>query len=147
MISLLELPERIRSKIQPEANTGCWIWIGSLDRKGYGTVFSGQKGKTSLAHRLVFEFANGPFLGSLDHACDQKSCVNPAHLRIMSSGDNTRRYYAKQTHCRNGHPLSGDNLYFENRLRKCKACHAVYISRWRAKQEVENGRKREIYAR
>jgi hypothetical protein len=136
MIKLSELPERIRSKIIAEPNSGCWIWIGCLDRKGYGSVNAGKKSKTALAHRFVFAFFNGPFEGSLDHACDQKSCVNPTHLRIMSSGDNTRRHYAKQTHCVNGHPLSGENLYRENQLRKCKACHAIYVSRWR-KQKAE----------
>jgi hypothetical protein len=135
MISLSELPERIRSKIVPEPNTACWLWTGCLDRKGYGSVNGGRKGKSVLAHRFVFALANGPFEGLLDHACDQKCCVNPGHLRIMSSGENTRRYYAKQTHCANGHPLSGDNLYFENRLRKCKACHALYVRRWRARRK------------
>jgi len=134
MITLFELPERLRSKIALAWNTGCWLWTGCLTRKGYGSLSGGRKGKTALAHRFVFQLANGPFTGSLDHACDNKRCVNPEHLRVMSSGDNTRRHYAKQTHCANGHPLSGKNLYFENRLRKCKICHALYVRRWRAKK-------------
>lgn len=46
MPTLSDLPIRIRAKIQPNADNGCWEWIGWLDRYGYGR--SGKKFKHCL---------------------------------------------------------------------------------------------------
>jgi hypothetical protein len=57
------------------SKTGCWLWTGGLDLKGYGTVFG--KG----AHRFAFEERHGPLNGRhLHHVCANRRCVNPAHL-------------------------------------------------------------------
>lgn len=33
---MIILPERIQKKIMPEPMSGCWLWTGSIDHKGYG---------------------------------------------------------------------------------------------------------------
>jgi hypothetical protein len=38
----------------------------------------------------------------------------------------------KQTHCREGHPLWGANVYVtKTGYRQCKSCHRAYLRRWR----------------
>jgi hypothetical protein len=68
----------------PEPNTGCWLWLRSRDRKGYG-FYSGITGNGSRsAHRASWEIANGPIpLGFFVlHKCDTPQCVNPDHLEL-----------------------------------------------------------------
>ena len=37
----------------------------------------------------------------------------------------------KQTHCKRGHPLSGDNLYTsKDGYRHCKTCHKITTKKW-----------------
>ena len=41
---------------------------------------------------------------------------------------------ARKTHCKNGHPLSGDNLHVTTTgARQCKKCRRESLRRWRAK--------------
>jgi len=55
--------------------TGCWLWTGQLDRKGYGKVFGAG------AHRVAYEEIHGPLDGRhLHHICRTRNCVNPTHL-------------------------------------------------------------------
>lgn len=66
----------------PEPNTGCWLWLGAVDVKGYGRV-SSRKGVPGLAHRLALSVNLGK--AGIDgllalHTCDQPGCVNPAHI-------------------------------------------------------------------
>ncbi len=35
----MTLLARIENKIIPEPNSGCWIWMGSLDVNGYARIF------------------------------------------------------------------------------------------------------------
>src|SRR4029077_7084384 len=125
---LLELPEWLQEKIEPEPNTSCWLWIAGLSKSGYGKVQERNSRKTYRAHRYVFGLVKGQFKGQLDHRCCQKSCVNPDHLEIVTQKENMARHFQKQTHCRRGHPLSGFNLIFRNkghqgqRWRACRIC-------------------------
>ena len=71
----------------------CWLWIGQLDRHGYG-VFR-DHGKSLKAHRVSWEMHKTPIPDGLVvcHNCpsgDNPRCVHPDHLFIGTQGDNTR---------------------------------------------------------
>jgi hypothetical protein len=78
---------------------------------------------------------------TLDHLCRVRHCVNPSHLEIITRGENVLRGIsipaknAVKTHCLNGHPLFGPNLY-ERRdgYRNCKKCQYDRNLRTRARR-------------
>lgn len=126
--------ERFDRLWMPEPNTGCWLWIASDNGKGYGQFTLG--GKARPAHRLSYERWNGPIPNvlHLDHLCRQTLCVNPEHLEAVTSKENSLRGFspaannARKTHCPQGHPLSGDNLYSYKGYRQCRACRKAYAA-------------------
>ncbi len=69
----------------PEPNSGCWLYLGYLDKYGYGNA--GGK----FVHRLSYQHHKQTILNPsqlLLHSCDQPSCINPEHLRIGTHKDN-----------------------------------------------------------
>lgn len=73
----------------------CWPWTGAKRQNGYG--HKGWRGKQYLAHRWMYERRVGPIPEGMVvcHACDNKWCVNPAHLFVGTQKDNVRDMYAK----------------------------------------------------
>ncbi len=69
-------------------SSGCWLWIGTRDRRGYGRLM--LKGVPLLASRLSWHLHNGdiPLKKYVLHTCDNPSCVNPNHLYIGDQTDN-----------------------------------------------------------
>ena len=82
----------VESKVTPITESGCWIWNGYIASRGYGT-YRQNGGKNWLAHRLVYAIMKGalPEKGKdLMHSCDERSCVNPAHLSVGTRRKNLR---------------------------------------------------------
>lgn len=114
----------------PEPSSGCLLWLGNLDRHGYGRL--NWKGmRTRFAHRIAYQARYGALPDDLvlDHKCRVRCCINTDHLEPVTSAENTRRGNAGSERrgqvrvCRRGHPLSGENVRLSaNGARACKQC-------------------------
>lgn len=88
------LARRLERFTMPEPNTGCWLWTGCVDEFGYGRFTI--RGKRFRAHRLAYRLAFGsPRQPVVMHRCDVPRCVNPAHLKEGTRGDNNRDRHEK----------------------------------------------------
>ncbi|MBM4489703.1 HNH endonuclease [Rhodococcus hoagii] len=122
--------ERFSEKIQP-LDDGCVAWTGTTNGLGYGTIKL-PDGSRIYAHRWSYEHHVGPIPNGLhlDHLCRNRGCVNPKHLEPVSIKENVLRgvgfsaVNARKTHCPQGHPYSGSNLYTNPTTgsRVCVAC-------------------------
>lgn len=76
----------------------CWLWIGTLHNKGYGLF--GVDGRIQRCHRIAYELENGPIPDGMlvCHSCDNRDCVNPAHLWLGTAQDNTTDMVRKGRH-------------------------------------------------
>jgi hypothetical protein len=73
-------------------NNGCIEWTGSLNNRGYGVIWFDKK--LRLAHRAAWfkHYGTWPATGMvLDHICNNKACINVAHLRELTNWQNVRR--------------------------------------------------------
>lgn len=137
---------RFLSKIAHCPTTGCWLWLGTMLSRGYG-VFK-WRAQPHLAHRISLRFAGREIKPSLtvDHLCRTKSCVNPDHLEVVSVRENLLRApnspstkNLQKSHCKNGHPLFGENLLVVPRPsgrteRWCKTCTAATSRAYRQRR-------------
>lgn len=126
-----------------EKTEGCWNWTGAVYGGGYGNLNAGPDGGYVRAHRFSYELHHGPIPhGQLVmHACDNRRCVNPAHLSLGTHRDNTRDAMAKgrlrvgefqraKTHCVRGHAFTPENTITAHRPgrspeRGCRECRRM----------------------
>lgn len=83
----------------PEPNTGCWLWLGYVDHRGYGRINRG--GENRKASRISWEAFNDRHLGANElalHRCDNPGCVNPEHIFAGTHLDNMRDMVRKGRH-------------------------------------------------
>lgn len=155
MRKLMPDEARFWTKVRKEPK-GCWIWLGTQTRDGYGFFAVGLIGdgskKLASAHRWSYEHFIGPIPPALtiDHLCFARLCVNPAHMEVVTMAENQRRtraetkFYTRSDTCRWGHPLlplpnRGVGLY--GPLRKCRTCKQAWQrDRYWAKKGLPNPR-------
>lgn len=127
---------RLLARATLDAATGCWLWQGAKQSRGYGSVGDG-KGSSALAHRVSWELHNGGIPPGLtvDHRCHTKSCINPAHLELVPAALNSARGNGMSPlYCVNGHPMFGRLggwVRRENGKRRCRLCAAETGRAWR----------------
>lgn len=129
---------------------GCWLWTKHISPDGYGVCGTGG---TRNAHRLTYMVYRGDLSDDveIDHLCHtndalcsggitclHRRCVNPEHLEAVTHQENAvrgRNHHLVKTHCPQGHPLSGENLYRRrNGHRGCKTCLREQTRAWRLRK-------------
>lgn len=101
-----ELPVDVRfARSYAVAESGCWEWSANVGNHGYGRISDrGEDGKWRMvsAHRKSYELHTGPIPHGMLvlHSCDNRKCVNPAHLRLGSYADNTADMMSRERQAR-----------------------------------------------
>jgi hypothetical protein len=138
---------RFAAKVKSSPD-GCWLWTASQDGGGYGIlgVKEGKKMPMRKAHRVSYVLFVGPIPDGLDldHLCRVRHCVNPDHLEPVTRTVNIRRglqpgHRDSQTHCKQGHPLSGDNLVRTKTQRVCRICRNARALAYYHRQRSSSG--------
>ena len=142
----------VYSRIIPVTESGCWLWEGNCNPKGYGRFLDGRK--TRMAHRFVYELRKGPIPAGLqlDHLCRVRCCVNPDHLEPVTRRENIIRGIsfsaanAAKTSCPYGHPYTPDNIKkCRTQKRNCLICrreqHKQYMRQRKLDRLAREGRE------
>lgn len=136
------LAGRLTSRIEVDAETGCWLWQGAVSDTGYGHV--SVRGRVQKSHRAFYELFEGPIPAglSIDHLCYRRICCNPRHLEPVTRAENNRRMFRDKGHprantggrCRNGHEITPENSYYskDGRRTSCRPCHLPVQARYDA---------------
>lgn len=89
--------------IEDSAATGgqnCIVWPFYRDAGGYGKIV--LNGKTCRAHRVTLAIATGADQPNMEaaHACGNRGCINPEHLRWATRTENQSDRYLHGTDTR-----------------------------------------------
>ena len=127
-----------------EHEYNCMLWTASVDSSGYGTF--AVSGRTLSAHRLGFfhDRLTLPLKDfELHHECETRTCVNSTHMLVVphqvnmylsrTTVDRTPSFASRQkTYCKNGHHMTEDNTYIDNRgWSECRSCRQDNVRRYR----------------
>jgi hypothetical protein len=124
---------------------GCVDWP-KVNVRGYGYGTFG--GVAMTAHRAAYIETYGPIPEELPedgsrqwevhHRCENKACVNPDHLVLLSAKQHKQIHY-RTGYCKRGHALEGANLRITPQgYPQCKACHAWRQRRRYARLQEES---------
>lgn len=115
-----DIYERLERFKRVNLITGCWLWIGQLDKDGYGDIQ--YKHKKIKIHRLAAHLyrslaLNSPLLVCHKAICPNKNCFNPEHTFDGTYSDNNTK-----THCNRGHDMSVHAYRGPRGNRYCREC-------------------------
>jgi hypothetical protein len=142
-----ELQQRVRDGSFYESNSGCWLWMLTVSKAGYGrlTLRIGELNATNQVDRVMsaHRVSYAAFVGLIPegmcvlHHCDTRSCVRPDHLFLdtqfinLQDRDTKGRQAKGEKHGR--HVLTQDDVHwiyvYANQLnwplRVLAECHGV----------------------
>lgn len=150
MLTMTTLRERFWSKVDVRGPAECWHWTGARVPNGYGSLgrvpVDGRIASQVGAHRVAFYLTHGAWPHIARHLCDNKICVNPAHILDGSVKDNVRdavergRFpgngFKYWTECKNGHPFDEVNTAIRPSTgqRICRECRRESVRKSRARK-------------
>lgn len=136
--------ERFWAKVDLRDNNGCWLWMASGHKRGYGQFW--LNGKFIGSHRYAYQSLVGPIPDGLqlDHRCRVPACVRPDHLEPVTGkvntlrGDNPLAKNKRKTECVNGHEFTPENTYLvpARNGRHCRRCQADRSRRHEKKRKA-----------
>lgn len=129
------IADRFWEKVDRRGPNECWPWTAAIDTMGYGimsrpaTVGTTRK---AYAHRISHELNIGPIPAGLEvlHSCDNRPCVNPAHLsagtrkqNMVDAGSRGRMNRPLSTVCSRGHVRTPENTrWHPGGYQVCRIC-------------------------
>ena len=135
-------PVAFLDRVDPEPNSGCLLWQGALNQRGYGLAC--RNGRTQGVHRLVYEDVYGPIPSGLtiDHLCRVRSCINVRHMEVVTSGVNVLRgmartaVNARKRQCPKGHEYRRTPENVKRQYRYCHICKMAWQRASRVRKDV-----------
>lgn len=138
---LTPLSEKLAARSIHDPQTGCTIYTGRLNHRGYGII--GFGGKTLRVHRAAWELEKGPIPEglTLDHyrlnpgprnAPCSKACFATAHLECVPLAVNIKRagVQSLKPFCPQGHPYDEQNtMRRRDGSRVCITCNRRRVAR------------------
>ena len=125
----------IQERSVAEPLSGCWLWTFAPNSAGYGNI--SYQDKRMGAHRASHISFNGAIPESYDvhHVCNNRICVNPAHLEAVTHSVNMKaqKPRKRKAECVNGHSLTLENVYEWKGNRGCRTCRTSAWKRYREK--------------
>jgi hypothetical protein len=142
--------ERLWPRFELKPDTGCWMWQGADNGKGYGQIW--MNGRMRRVHRIAYLLTFGPLPADkqIDHLCRERACLNPEHMQVVSNRENVARgngpgaLAARTNRCKNGHEFTPENTYHYTHSqskgggpgRRCNTCHAATNRAYKQRQKA-----------
>jgi hypothetical protein len=129
------LSERFWPKVDRRDPDECWPWLGAVNKQTrYGQIFDGRV--MIGAHRAAYMLEVGPIAEgmTLDHICNVRTCVNPAHLNPCTTQVNTQLAVTRRDTCRRGHPRQSNSYIDPKGTVRCRPCNTLKAQEYRARK-------------